>query len=84
MLEQRALHQQSHLLHFRLLSVLPSGSYWQRVESASLHSLTRCGMAWKTLPLHSPGEHGPSHLESDTAVLELNLHGDNHWDILIL
>lgn len=36
------------------------------------------------LPLQSPGEHGPSHLESDTAVLELNLHGDDHRDILIL
>lgn len=74
--EQQAHHQQSHLpSHFRLLPV--SGI-------RSLHLLTHWDGMEDTAAATEPRLRGPSHLESNTAVQELHLHGDYHWDALIL
>lgn len=75
MYEQQAHHQQSHLpAHFRLLP----GSGIRLSSLAHTHGMEDTAAATE------PRLRGPSHLESNTAVQELHLHGDYHRDALIL
>lgn len=62
----------------------PTSGFYLGVESASLHLLTHWDGMEDTAAATEPRLRGPSHLESNTAVQELHLHGDYHRDALIL